>query len=67
MYPLPHPERIDGRGRGVIYAPETSNTTPGHREVCISKMACMALDRLPSTQKQTRNGNTGAEMQAQLP
>ena len=22
MYPLPHPERIDGRGMGVIYASE---------------------------------------------
>jgi hypothetical protein len=37
-----YPERIDGRGMGVIYAPETSNTTPGHREVRISKMAWMA-------------------------
>jgi hypothetical protein len=69
MYPLPHPERIDGRGMGVIYAPEDvkHHTWPPRSSYRQNGLHADSIECSPSTLNKTRNGDTGAEMQAQLP
>jgi len=69
MYPLPHPERIDGRGMGVIYAPEDSNSTPSRREVRVSKELAWRLhiECSPIILNGTMVRDIGVETHARLP